>query len=393
MTGGTRLFLNASLAFGWGSLEYLNQLDGSRAAIVTDDEAMEKFGFVEQAIQHLKMAGLTTQVVARVAQEPTTETVDIAKPTITDFDPDWIIAIGGGSVLDMAKALWVFCERPDLSWEEAFQFNNLLPFDRVKMIAVPSTSGTGSETSRVAVITETISGMKRLIFSPEIIPTLAILDPNLPAMMPPELTAASAFDSLCHAIESSIATIAHEFTISLALSAIRLIFRHLPTAYHHPDRHAREQIHYGATLAGMAINNSTAGLAHAMDQVGPLFGIPHGIVCAVLMPYTLAFMLDAATDRFADMAQSLGRQGESKKELARAFLDELVSLQRNVNLPLAFNTLGVDESAYMEKLEGMITAAQNSNSTRMSPRIPSPEQVSEIFLQAYEGRLPEVVAA
>jgi alcohol dehydrogenase class IV len=389
MSEGTRFFINAPLVYGWGSLEHLCYLEGSRAAIVTDDEAMEKFGFIDQAIQHLKMAGLNAQVVARIAQEPTTEMVDLVKPIIADFDPDWIVAIGGGSVLDMAKALWVFSEHPDLCWEEVFQFNTLNPFVRVKLVAVPSTSGTGSETSRVSVITETKSGMKRLVFSPEIIPTLAILDPHLPAQMPPDLTAASAFDALSHAIESSIATISNEFTLSLALSAIRLIFKHLPTAYHQPDDYTREQIHYGATLAGMAINNSTAGLAHAMDQVGPLFGIPHGNICAVLMPYTLAFMLNNASGQLAEMAHSVGRRGDNEKVLARAFLNELVTLQRNVNLPSAFKTLGVDEEEYLEKLEGMITTAQNSNSTRLSPRKPSDDDVREIFLQAYHGRLPE----
>jgi alcohol dehydrogenase class IV len=389
MNQGYRHYLNAPFAFGWGSLEYLQKLEGSRAAIVTDDNAMEQFGFVDQAIQHLTTAGMTSRVVSRVAHEPTTVTIDNARPAITDFNPDWIVAIGGGSVLDMAKALWVFCERPELSWEQAFQFNSLPPFDRIKLVAVPSTSGTGSETSRVAVITEKQSGMKRLIFSPEIIPTLAILDPNLPAKMPPELTAASAFDALSHAIESSIAAIAHEFTISMALSAIRLIFRYLPTAYHQPDRRSREQIHYAATLSGMAINNSTAGLAHAMDQVGPIFGIPHGIVCAVLMPYTLGFMLEASTDRFADMAQAVGRQADSKQDLAKAFLEELVILQRNVNLPTSFNTLGLREDAYLERMDDMISAAESSNSTQMSPGIPTAEEIGEIFLQAYYGRLPE----
>lgn len=393
MNGGLRFFLNAPLAFGWGSLAHIGQLQGRRAAIVTDDAAMEQLGFLEHVAAHLTQAGLEAQVVARVAREPTTTDVDAARPAMVDFAPDWIVALGGGSVLDTAKALWVFCEHPDLSWEEAFKFNDLPPMRRTRLVAVPSTSGTGSETSRVAVIVDVQAGMKRLIFSPEIIPTLAILDPALPATMPSPLAAASAFDALSHAIEASLATIATEFTVSLALGAIRLIFKHLPASYHDADRQAREQVHYAATIAGMAINNSTAGLAHGMDQVGPLFGVPHGVVCAILLPYTLAFSLDTATSRLAEMGRALGLPVEDERERAWAFLREYVALQRTVDLPLAFKDAGIAEDAYRAQLDPMIEAAQVSGSTRLSPKIPSVAETRDLFLRAYHGQLPEALAA
>jgi alcohol dehydrogenase class IV len=393
MNGGPRFFLNAPLAFGWGSLAHLRQLPGRRAAIVTDDAAMEQLGFLEQAVGHLQQAGLATQVVARVAREPATIDVDAARLGVADFAPDWIVALGGGSVLDTAKALWVFCERPDLDWEAAFKFNGLPPMRRTRLVAVPSTSGTGSETSRVAVIVDAQTGMKRLIFSPEIIPTLAILDPALPAAMPPPLTAASAFDALSHAIEASLATIATEFTVSLALGAIRLIFRHLPASYHDADPRAREQMHYAATMAGMAINNSTAGLAHGMDQVGPLFGVPHGVVCAILLPYTLSFSLDAATARLAEMGRALGLPFEDERERAWAFLREYAALQQAVNLPLAFKDVGIAEDAYRAQLGPMIEAAQVSGSTRLGPKIPSADETRALFLRAYHGQLPEALTA
>jgi len=393
MNDSTRLFTNTPLAFGWGSLAHLGELEGRRAAIVTDEAAMEQLGFLEQAVMHVEAAGLETRIVAHIAREPTIADIDAARPAVANFNPDWIVALGGGSVLDSAKALWVFCEHPELSWEKAFQFNGLPPMRRARLVAVPSTSGTGSETSRVSVIVDADTGMKRLIFSPEIIPTLAILDPALAVTMPSALAAASAFDALSHAVESSIATIANEFTVSLALGAIRLIFKYLPAAYHDADPQAREQVHYAATIAGMGINNSTAGLAHAMDQVGPLFGVPHGMVCAVLLPYTMAFSLDAALGRFADMGQVLGLPGNNETELARAFLCKFRVLQKEVGLPLAFKEIGVAEDAYQAQLDAMVEAAQVSGSTRLSPRIPSIDETRELFMQAYYGNLPEVLAA
>jgi alcohol dehydrogenase class IV len=393
MMENTRLFLNAPVAFGRGSLQYLAQLGGRRAAIVSDDEAMERLGFLEKAVVYLNEAGMETQVVARVAREPNTEAIDAARPAVAEFEPDWIVGLGGGSVLDSAKALWVFRQQPDLSWEAAFQFNGLPPMSRSRLVAIPSTSGTGSETSRVSVIIDASTGMKRLIFSPEIIPTLAILDPALPATMPPWLAASSAFDALSHAIESSVATISNEFTFSSALGAIRLIFEHLPASYHESDPWAREKVHYAATIAGMGINNSTAGLAHGMDQVGPLFGVPHGIVCAVLLPYTMAFLFDVAADKFAEMGRSLGLSGNNVQDLAQAFLAELTALQRKVELPLAFRDLGISEEAFQLQLDDMITAAQVSGSTHLSPRIPSADEIRDIFLQSYYGRLPEELMA
>lgn len=393
MNSETRHFYNAPLVYGWGSIEYLSQLTGQRAAIITDDAAMQELGFLEQIKSQLEKANIESRVVARIANEPTTKDIDAAKSTLNDFNPDWIVALGGGSVLDSAKALWVFCEYPEISWEEAFQFNTLKPLSKVKLAAIPSTSGTGSETSRVSVIVDSETDLKRLIFSKEIIPTLAILDPTFAQSMPPKLVAASAFDALSHAIEASIAVIASEFNASIANSSIRLIFKYLPASYNEKDRHAREQLHYAATLAGMSINNSTAGLAHAMDQVGPRFGIPHGIVCAVLLPYTLAFSMEAAVERLSEFGQSLGLPGQNEEELALSFVREIVKLIQLVELPLAFKDLGIPEDGFNAHLDTFIEAAQISGSTRLSPRIPSKEETRELFMQAYHGELPEVLLA
>jgi alcohol dehydrogenase class IV len=381
----TRLFLNAPLAFGWGSLAHLSNLEGKRAAVVTDDAAMQEQGFLDQALSYLQEAGMQTLIAARIAHEPDTAELDIAIPALQDFQPDWIVALGGGSVIDSAKALRLFCELPLLNWEEAFVFNGLPPMHRTRLVAIPSSSGTGSETSRVSVIVQSDTGMKRLIFSPELIPTLAILDPALTMTMPPKLVAASAFDALSHAIESSIAVIATEFTVSMALGAIRLIFKHLPASYHHVNPKAREQIHYAATLSGIGINNSTAGLAHAMDQVGPLFNLPHGVVCAILQPYTMAFSFKVASYRFAEMGQALGLPGKDEDQLGRAFLHQLVALQREVDLPLTFQQAGVPETEYLQNLITLVEAALVSGSTRLSPLIPSADEVRELFLQAYYG--------
>ena len=388
-----RSFANAPLVYGRGSLSHLSRLDGRRAAVLTDDAAMESLGYLQQAMDHLDEAGIEVQIVARIGHEPTTADIDRCKVEIESLEPDWIIALGGGSVMDAAKAVWVFAEHPHLTWEQAFQFNQLPPIKDIRMAAIPTTSGTGSETSRVAVLVDGSTGMKKLIFSAEIIPSLAIIDPNLPSSMPPALTACTAFDAMSHAIESNMSKLSTAFTSSMATAAIQMIFRFLPGAYHDSDAEARERMHYASTLAGMAINNSTVGLAHAMDQVGPIFDIPHGVVCAVLLPYTLAFMFDTVEVRLAEMARAIGLQESSEKELASAFLQALVSLMKDVELPVGFAATGVSEKHYFANIDALTAETLESGSAQLAPRMPTANEAEHIFTDAYYGRLPAEVIA
>jgi alcohol dehydrogenase class IV len=388
-----RSFANAPLVYGRGSLSHLSRLNGHRAAVLTDDVAMESLGYLQQAMGYFEEAGIEVQIVARIGHEPTTADIDRCRVEVESLEPDWIIALGGGSVMDAAKAVWVFAEHPHLTWEQVFQFNQLPLIKDIRMAAIPTTSGTGSETSRVAVLVDGSTGMKKLIFSAEIIPSLAIIDPNLPSSMPPALTACTAFDALCHAIESNISNISTTFTSSMANAAIRMIFKFLPRAYHSSDAEARDRMHYASTIAGMAINNSTVGLAHAMDQIGPLFDISHGLVCAVLLPYTLAFVFDTAEARLAEMGRAIGLPESSETELASGFLQALVSLMKDVELPVGFAATGISEKHYFANIDTLTAATLESGSAQLAPRMPTADEAEHIFADAYFGRLPAEVIA
>jgi alcohol dehydrogenase class IV len=295
-------------------------------------------------------------------------------------------------VLDLAKAAWAFCEYPDLTWDQALALDGLpaRPASATELVAVPTTSGTGSEVSRVAVLIDEATRLKRLIMSPAIVPDLAIVDPALAASMPPHLTAQSALDALTHAVEAAVAVVRNEFSAALALRAIRLIFAHLPAACQGGDRAAREALHLAATLAGLAATNATAGLVHAMDQVGPLFGLPHGLVCAVLLPYTLVFNLEAAAEAYAEMGMAAGVpcRGDTLAR-ARGFVQHLVALERAAGLPGSFAAAGVERATYGRAIPALVEATLVSRSAALSPRLPNKAEAEMVFVNAYEGNLPE----
>jgi alcohol dehydrogenase class IV len=215
------------------------------------------------------------------------------------------------------------------------------------------------------------------------------VDPALAASMPPELTAHSALDALTHAIEAMVATLANDFSTALAMRAIRMIFKHLPAAHRSSECQARDGLHRAATLAGLAATNSTAGLVHGMDQVGPLLGLPHGLVCAVLLPHTLAFNLTAAQSAYAEMGAALGLAAGSEEEHARSFLQAVVRLERAVGLPLSFADAGVAREAYETHIDTLISTTLASASSAHSPRLPAADEARQLFMDAFEGNLPE----
>lgn len=380
-------FNSPQIVFGWDALRVLADLKGRRAAIITDGGVMEQFEVLDRATEFLSQAGLQVRIVGRVAREPFIDDVQPLVVALDAYQPDLVVALGGGSVMDAAKAAWLFYESPKLTWETAFAFAEQPDTYRSRLIAIPSTSGSGSEVSRVAVLIDPATRLKRLIMTPEIVPTMAVVDPALTATMPPGLTAQSGLDALTHAIEAVVATVTTEFSVALALRAIRLIFRNLPAAQQ-DHRPAREAMHLAATLASLAASNSTAGIVHGMDQVGPLLGVPHGLVCAILLPYTLVFNLDSARQAYAEMGAAIGLSQSSPAEQAREFGRKLVALERKLELPRSFKQAGVDEAAYFNNIETMVEATLISRAAQLSPRQPGAAEAATIFEQAYWGELP-----
>ncbi|MEM3452749.1 MAG: iron-containing alcohol dehydrogenase [Candidatus Hadarchaeum sp.] len=322
-------------------------------------------------------------------REPTIDEIYLGAKSLLEFQPDLIIALGGGSVIDAAKAMWILYEYPTIDREKIFIPFAIPPLrNKARLVAIPSTSGTGSETSCAAVFIEPNKKTKHLILSREIIPDLAILDPEIPMTMPPRITASSGMDALRHALESYVFTLSNDFSEAAALKAIKLIFENLERAYKNgKDQTAREKMHYAATLAGIAINNSGTGLAHAMDHIGPQFNIPHGVACAILLPYVMEFNLgsERARKKYAEIARFVGLNGRNEDELSKGLIEEVRRLQSALNLPVTIKAAGVTEEEFFSVLELMVKHSSENFSAKLNPRASTPSDIRELYLKAFHG--------
>ena len=260
----SRFTLPRDLYFGKGSLEELKNVKGKRAVLVLGGGSMKRFGFVDKALEYLRQAGIETRLIENVEPDPSVETVLKGAEVMREFQPDWIISMGGGSPIDAAKAMWVFYEYPNTKFEDLitpFSFPTLRT--KAKFIAIPSTSGTATEVTAFSVITNYQTGVKYPLADFNITPDVAIVDPDLAETMPKSLVANTGMDALTHAIEAYVSSVAQPFTDPLALEAIRLIFKDLKASYD-GDMKARESMHYAQCMAGMAFSNALLGITHSM---------------------------------------------------------------------------------------------------------------------------------
>lgn len=369
------------IVFGKGTLEYLSTLKGKKAILVTGGRSMKRFGFLDQAKAYLEKAGMEVTIFDGVEPNPSVETVEKGAKAMQDFEPDWIVAIGGGSALDAAKIMWAFYEYPELKFEDIIEPGSMPTLrKKAKFVAIPSTSGTASEITAFSVITDTKAHIKYPIVSYEITPDVAILDPELPAKMPPHITANTGMDVLAHAIEAWVSTTASNYTDALALRAIQLVFEHLPIAVANgEDLDAREAMHDASTLAGMAFTNASLGLVHSLaHKIGGEFGVTHGLANAILMPYIIQYNRKA-TDKVAELEKILGID-----DLAAAVKE----LNKKVNVPLRFKDVTeveMDEKKFEEVLERMSKNAFDDPCTLTNPRQSSAEDVAKIYKAAFYG--------
>lgn len=391
----TRVFKNAgSIVYGWGALEHLKVIASHKALVVIGKGAMERLGVLSKAVSYLREAGAKVQIIKGVRSEPLIEDLEPFLETTLTFQPDLFVALGGGSVIDSAKALWAIYEHPDQDKQELLRPYVSRPYPlpsmgkKARLVAIPSTSGTGSETSTVAVLIEAQSRVKRVLLSNEIMPTVAIVDPEIPSHMPPQLTAHTGMDALTHALESVVSPWSNDFSEPLAMKALKLIFQHLRAACQGEDQEAREKMHYASTLAGMAINNSITGLAHGMDKIGHHFDLPHGLTCGILLPHTIAFNASEAKRNYARIGQSLGLEGRDEEALTRSLLNHLVELATDIGIPRAFQELGIEEGLFSEKIELVMEYALKAGPTIFSAKVPSRDELRKIYLGAFHGRLP-----
>lgn len=386
-----RFTLPRDIYYGAGSLDELKNLKGKKAIVVTGGGSMKRFGFLDRVMENLKAAGIETSLFEGVEPDPSVDTVMKGAEAMRQFQPDWIVAIGGGSPIDAAKAMWAFYEYPDTKFEDLitpFKFPALRT--KAKFLAIPSTSGTATEVTAFSVITDYQKGIKYPLADFNITPDVAIVDPELAKTMPPKLTAHTGMDALTHAIEAYVSTLHTPFTDPLAIQAIQMVFEYLPTSYR-GDAAAREQMHYAQCLAGMAFSNALLGIVHSMaHKTGAAYQnghIVHGCANAMYLPKVIQFNAKnpEARERYASIARAVGLTGD-----ANGLVDALCRKIREYNILLDipacikdYENGMVPEAEFKTKLKDVAALAISDACTGSNPRQPSQEEMEKLLNACY----------
>lgn len=386
-----RFTLPRDIYWGRGSLEFLKTLEGKKAILVLGGGSMKKFGFVDKVLGYLKEAGIETELFENVEPDPSVETVMAGAEAMRKFEPDWIISMGGGSPIDAAKAMWVFYEYPDTSFEEIIQ-----PFSfpklrkKARFLAIPSTSGTATEVTAFSVITDNQKGTKYPLADFNITPDIAVVDPELAETMPPKLTSYTGMDALTHAIEAYVSTLNGPFTDPLAIQAIQMIIKYLPDSFN-GDKNAREQMHYAQCLAGMAFSNALLGITHSMaHKTGPVYStghIPHGCANAIYLPYVIKYNAkeEVAEERYAQIAKAIKLEGADNKALVDALCKKIQEFNDKMNIPKTLKEFGIIEEEFLDKLDKVSELAVQDACTGSNPRKIDPSQMAQLLKATYYG--------
>ena len=380
-------FANPLIVFGDDALEHLSGIQGKRALIVTDRN-IAKLGFAERVGNELAKAGLEYQVFDEVEPDPSVQTIKHGGQVALDYQPDWLIGLGGGSSIDAAKAIWVLYARPDQEPDaiNPSEFLNLR--QKAHMIAIPTTSGTGAEVTSIIVVTDVEGQRKTGVMSQEVVPDIAILDTSLVMGLPPQITGDTGMDALTHAIEGYTSNWRSDFTDGPALIAIKRIFEYLPRAYNNgSDAEARMHMMHAATLASISFGNAMAGLAHSLGHaLGGLFHTPHGRAVGLFLPYTMEYLAEATSNLYAEIAHFIGISNGSDLEATQALIDRVRNLAKTLNQPLSVREAGIEQTTYEQALPALVERAENEATTITVARIPESADLEQMFRYAYEGK-------
>ena len=394
-----RFTLPRDLYHGTGSLETLKTLTGKKAIVVVGGGSMKRFGFLDKAVAYLKEAGMEVELFEGVEPDPSVETVMKGAEVMRKFQPDWIVAMGGGSPIDAAKAMWVFYEYPDTTFEEIitpFSFPTLRT--KAKFCAIPSTSGTATEVTAFSVITDYHKGIKYPLADFNITPDVAIVDPELAETMPKKLVAHTGMDAMTHAIEAYVSTLHCNYTDPLALHAIKMIHNNLKKSYD-GDMEARAAMHDAQCLAGMAFSNALLGIVHSMaHKTGAAYTgdhIIHGCANAMYLPKVIKYNSknEEAANRYAELASFIGLSGATTEEKVDSLIAELRSMNDQLDIPQGIKNYGksgvkadtsiIDEKEFLEKLPEVAKNAIADACTGSNPRQPSQEEMEKLLKACY----------
>lgn len=383
----TQVILPRVMQVGEGASEQvatvLASLGCSRPLIITD-KMMVQLGYVDRIQQSLAQHSLTADVFDDTVPEPTVSSIQSGVARVREGDYDCIIALGGGSPIDSAKAIGILGKFGGEMRD--YKFPRLVNQAGLPIIAVPTTAGTGSEVTRFTIITDETNDEKMLCVGIGFMPVAALVDYNLTLSLPKRITADTGIDALTHAMEAYVSRKANPYSDSQALSAMRLIGPNLRRAYHDgADKEAREAMMLGSTLAGVAFSNASVALVHGMSRpIGAAFHVPHGLSNAMLLPSVTEYSIPAAAVRYADCARAIGvaNQADSTEEANRKLLDELRALNDELEVPTP-ELFGIDRTEFFELMPTMAEQALQSGSPGNNPRVPSAEDIIGIYRQLW----------
>ena len=386
-----RFTLPRDIYHGEGALEELKNLKGKKAIVVVGGGAMKRQGFLAKVEDYLKEAGMEVALFEGVEPDPSVETVMKGAKAMQEFEPDWIVAMGGGSPIDAAKAMWAFYEYPEITFEDLitpFSFPELR--QKAKFAAIPSTSGTATEVTAFSVITDYAKGIKYPLADFNITPDVAIVDPALVAELPVKQVAYTGMDALTHAIEAYVSTLNCPYTDPLALKAIEMVFDYLPASYR-CNMEARAKMHDAQCLAGMAFSNALLGIVHSMaHKTGAAFStghITHGLANAMYLPYVIKYNAKdpVAAKRYAEIARGVGLGGASEKALINSLCEKINEFNVILNIPATLKDFGIKEDEFKEKIATISENAVGDACTGSNPRTIDPATMERLFTCIYYG--------
>ena len=400
--------------FEAGSLQYLEKMPDISKAFIVTDEGMVKLGYVDKVLYYLRKREkyVHSQIFAEVESDPSFETIKKGVEMMNNFQPDVIIALGGGSPIDAAKGMWLFYEHPDADIEgmklkfmdirkRTYKFPKL--GTKAQMVAIPTTSGTGSEVTSFAVITDKEKNKKYPLADYELTPDVAIVDPDLVMSLPKSVTADTGMDVLTHALEAYVSNMASDYTDGLAEKATELVFKYLRVAYNDgSNKEAREKMHNASTIAGMAFTNAFLGVCHSMaHKIGAEFHLPHGRINAILLPYVIRYNgVDdptkfvsfpkyeyyVAKHKYAEISRRMNFPAYTDDEGLESLVREVDKLRADVGIPKSFKEAGIDENEFLAKVDMLADRAFEDQCTSANPRVPLVSEIKQIMLDSYYGK-------
>ena len=399
--------------FEHNSIQYLEKMPNITRAFIVTDPGMVSLGYVDKILYYLRKRTehVHCEIFSDVEPDPSIETVKRGAQMMDEFKPDVIIALGGGSAMDAAKGMWLFYEHPDVDFnslrlrfldirKRAFKFPKM--GNKAQLVAIPTTSGTGSEVTSFAVISDKKNNMKYPLADYELTPNIAIIDPQFVMSLPKSATADTGFDVLTHALEAYVSVMASDYTDGLAMKAIQLVFKYLPRAYKNgaEDAEAREKMHNASCMAGMAFTNAFLGLNHSIaHKIGGEYHVPHGRANAVLLPHVIKYNASTpskfvsfpkykkfiADEKYAEIAAFLGLPAKTTEEGVQSLINAVIDLMKEVNEPLSFSECGIDEETYMRNVPDIANKAFEDQCTTANPKLPLVKEIEQIMRDAYKG--------